>query len=271
MENKTDYTVLSLFFHLTFARLMKEHVFFLENSALPQDRLLAQEAAYHKQKFEKLLAKAVTIGSGMLPQCILKASCIVTKYTLHAERHTAFLTRIPFNTSLTLAEHNLAACGRSGNPCIAAGTAHQIKKMNRYAIRILTGLLQLKERIINQVKNRQTAVCIYPLWIAHTIREARLYRSCMIRMETAYAFAPIPAVQEEWGQIAEEHALLMPAFPHTAGHKYLDMRKTYRDMSIGTEPYTGGFSYTALPLFCDHILREELFYRHILEETAKYT
>ena len=32
MENKTDYVTISLSLHLVFARLMKEHAFFLENS-----------------------------------------------------------------------------------------------------------------------------------------------------------------------------------------------------------------------------------------------
>lgn len=38
MENKTDYVTISLLLHLFFARLMKEHAFFLENIFLPKDK-----------------------------------------------------------------------------------------------------------------------------------------------------------------------------------------------------------------------------------------
>ena len=52
MENKTDYVTISLSLHLVFARLMKEHAFFLENSFMAKDKVFSDEAAYHKKKFE---------------------------------------------------------------------------------------------------------------------------------------------------------------------------------------------------------------------------
>ena len=39
MENKTDYVTISLSLHLVFARIMKEHAFFLENSFMSNDAI----------------------------------------------------------------------------------------------------------------------------------------------------------------------------------------------------------------------------------------
>ena len=67
MENKTDYVTISLSLHLIFARLMKEHAFFLENSFMPKDKAFSDEAAYHKKKFEKLksyMAEVHRTGKG---------------------------------------------------------------------------------------------------------------------------------------------------------------------------------------------------------------
>ena len=67
MENKTDYVTISLSLHLVFARLMKEHAFFLENSFMAKDKVFSDEAAYHKKKFEKLLSDTIALSNGMLP------------------------------------------------------------------------------------------------------------------------------------------------------------------------------------------------------------
>ena len=88
MENKTDYVTISLSLHLVFARLMKEHAFFLENSFMAKDKVFSDEAAYHKKKFEKLLSDTIALSNGMLPQYLLESGCILTKYTMQAEKRT---------------------------------------------------------------------------------------------------------------------------------------------------------------------------------------
>ena len=103
MENKTDYVTISLSMHLVFARIMKEHAFFLENSCMPKDKLFADEAAYHKKKFEKLLSDTIALSNDMLPQYLLESGCVLTKYTMQAEKRTEFLTGI---NTLQSSKHN---------------------------------------------------------------------------------------------------------------------------------------------------------------------
>ncbi len=205
MENKTDYVTISLSMHLVFARIMKEHAFFLENSCMPKDKLFADEAAYHKKKFEKLLSDTIALSNDMLPQYLLESGCILTKYTMQAEKRTEFLTGIPINSAITSAERELIPCN---HPNITPGIIYQVKRCNQYSIRILNGIIQFKERILKQVLSCQMAIGIYPTWLTHTIYEAKLYRSYIMNAETKYYFEYGTAIQTQisWNQIMTEHA-----------------------------------------------------------------
>ena len=200
MENKTDYVTISLSLHLVFARLMKEHAFFLENSFMAKDKVFSDEAAYHKKKFEKLLSDTIALSNGMLPQYLLESGCILTKYTMQAEKRTESLTGIPINSAITFAERELIP---SSHPNITPGIIYQVKRCNQYAIRILNGMIQFKERILKQVLSCQMAISIYPTWLTHTIYEAKLYRSYIMNAETKYYFKYGTAIQTQisWNQI----------------------------------------------------------------------
>ena len=200
MENKTDYVTISLSLHLVFARLMKEHAFFLENSFMAKDKVFSDEAAYHKKKFEKLLSDTIALSNSMLPQYLLESGCILTKYTMQAEKRTESLTGIPINSAITFAERELIPCSQ---PNITPGIIYQVKRCNQYAIRVLNGMVQFKERILKQVLSCQMAIRIYPTWLTHTIYEAKLYRSYIMNAETKYYFKYGTAIQTQisWNQI----------------------------------------------------------------------
>ena len=134
MENKTDYVTISLSLHLVFARLMKEHAFFLENSFMAKDKMFSDEAAYHKKKFEKLLSDTIALSNSMLPQYLLESGCILTKYTMQAEKRTESLTGIPINSAITFAERELIPCSQ---PNITPGIIYQVKRCNQYALSLI--------------------------------------------------------------------------------------------------------------------------------------
>ena len=294
MENKTDYVTISLSLHLVFARIMKEHAFFLENSFMSKDKLFADEAAYHKKKFEKLLSDTIALSNGMLPQYLLESGCILTKYTMQAEKRTEFLTGIPINSAITSAERELIPCS---HPNITPGIIYQVKRCNQYSIRILNGIIQFKERILKQVLSCQMAIGIYPTWLTHTIYEAKLYRSYIMNAETKYYFEYGTATQISWNQIMTEHALLTAGMLDPTEQNFI--QKNVALSNIFTQDSQGlkrpkvstsklpqkivsqtiqfkelnesvlqgilncKIKSIILPLMADHMLRETLFYLYL--------
>ena len=304
MENKTDYVTISLSLHLTFARLMKEHAFFLENSFMPKDKAFSDEAAYHKKKFEKLLSDTIALSDGMLPQCLLESGCILTKYTMQAEKRTEFLTGISINSAITSAERELTACS---HPKITPGTIYQVKRCNQYSIRILNGIIQFKERILKQVLSCQMAIGIYPTWLTHAIYEAKLYRRYIMNAETKYYFEYGTAIQTEisWNQIMTEHALLTAGMMDPTEQNFIQknialsdifvqdtqrLKKSKSHMSkLSQEMISQTIQFKELnesalqgilnckiksiilPLMADHMLRETLFYLYLQQNPLKCT
>lgn len=304
MENKTDYVTISLSLHLVFARLMKEHAFFLENSFMAKDKMFSDEAAYHKKKFEKLLSDTIALSNSMLPQYLLESGCILTKYTMQAEKRTESLTGIPINSAITFAERELIPCSQ---PNITPGIIYQVKRCNQYAIRVLNGMVQFKERILKQVLSCQMAIRIYPTWLTHTIYEAKLYRSYIMNAETKYYFKYGTAIQTQisWNQIMTEHALLTASMMDPTEQSFIqknialsdmfaqDTQRLKKSKSQMSKPPQEIVSQTIqfkeinesalqgilnckiksmiLPLMADHMLRETLFYLYLQQNQVEYT
>ena len=63
MDRTQDYMVSSLELHLFFARIMKEHAFFLKASFRPPNAALARESERLMREFEALLARAITLSN----------------------------------------------------------------------------------------------------------------------------------------------------------------------------------------------------------------
>lgn len=301
MENKTDYVSISLSLHLIFARFMKEHAFFLENSFMPKDKAFADEAAYHKKKFEKLLSDTITLSDGMLPQYILESGCILTKYTMQAEKRTEFLTEIPINSVITSAESELTACTK---PKTTPGTIYHVKQLNQYSIRILNGFIQFNERILKQVLSCQMAISIYPTWLTHTIYEAKMYRSYMMNAETKYYFEYGTASQTQinWNKIMTEHALFTAGLLDPTEQSFIQKNIALSDCFIEntqrlkkSKSHLGELSQDTLsqfkelnesvlqgilngtiksmilPLLADHMLRATSFYLYLQQTPLRYT
>src|SRR5690554_3009683 len=101
------YVTLSLELHLFFARIMKEHSFFLEAAFLQRDEEFIKRANEFMKHFEDLLLEVVNISDGLISPAVLNSGEIVTEYTLSAEKHTEKLTAIPINTKITMLEEKL--------------------------------------------------------------------------------------------------------------------------------------------------------------------
>lgn len=178
MEN---YELLSLENHLFFARIMKEHALFLEAGFQGKNADYIRRADWFKVEFEGILAQAAELGNGIVSGKILRSGELFTDYTLDAEEQTAYLTGIGIRTGITRLERQMqSGCGR-----ISCGFSRQVECLNERALRLIDGLIAFKEEILEEVAACNLYTANYPLLIKHIIREAKLYR-CLIRKLQGY-------------------------------------------------------------------------------------
>lgn len=205
---QNEYVISSLELHLFFARIMKEHALFLEAGFTPQGANLAKEAEGFKIKFERLLEKVVKLSDRVVGEEVLNSGEIVTEFTMNAESKTQMFTGIDINKCVTSAAMRLR-CGE--NVCIAPALVSNVKRLNRSALGLLNGLINLKERILSKVTSCTLFTVNYPLLIEHILREAKLYRTYLISLEKGNGLDCRSMAQTEafWNRIMMEHALFI--------------------------------------------------------------
>lgn len=299
MQNRRLYIIQSLELHLFFARIMKEHSLFLEAGFTPPDAAFANRAEWFKLQFESLLSDVVRLSRGVVRQQVIDSGEIVTKFTLNAERQTRRFTGIPIDTDITERESELR--GASGNNESDIRIFRRVVMINRRAIQLLNGLIEFKERILNNVKVCRMFTMNYPLLIEHIIREAKLYRSFVMALEQGNLDDQFMRDTERfWNQIMMEHAMFIRGLldPSEAelidtadmfAQEYaelLDKARTRNDLASSdlTEAslketlrfrdfkQTGTIGIQKceiesiiLPLLADHVLREANHYIRLLE------
>lgn len=299
MINDQRYVILSLELHLFFARIMKEHSLFLEVGFTPKDSSLANEADFYKNEFEKLLSDTVDVSNGIIRSNVLNSGEIITDFTLETERETQNFTGIRIDTNITKRESEL----RSGrNPKVSSNLVNFVCQLNADAQILLRGLINFKQRLLDDVLSCNIFTFSYPLLIEHILREAKLYLSLVNDLENGIDIDSEDTRETElfWDRIMMEHAqfirgLLDPTEEElidTAdefAHEFKCLRKealARTDATIDSvtdetlfqtiqlknfkQAATEGISSCEirsiiLPLLADHVLREANHYIRLLE------
>lgn len=290
-----NYVARSLELHLFFGRIMKEHSLFLKAGFTPVNLNFSAKAEFYKNEFEKLLSRTVTLSNGIISGNVLNSGEIVTEFTLTAERQTEKLTGIHINRNITERELNLSSC----NCHEITNRFGQVKALNRMALRLLNGLIALKEEILNKVLSCQMFTMNYPLLIEHILREAKLYHKYVQMLETdgEINMQSMKEVECFWNQIMMEHALFIRGLLdpsetelinsadtfaadysallnscHNAQNRTLSVdsmteTKKFRDFkTAGVKGIEGCQIHSLiLPLLADHVLREANHFIRILE------
>jgi hypothetical protein len=298
------YAVTSLELHLFFARIMKEHSFFLEAGFTPKNVTLAQEADAFKSKFEALLSDVVNISNGLIRPEVLSSGEIVTDYTLGAEQKSQHFTGISINQNITVRESQLHSSRGMYNSTALEG---QIRRINREAKILLDGLIAFKRRVLNDVLSCNLFTVNYPLLIEHILREANLYRDHLESIEQGKDIdQDLRETELFWNQIMLEHALFIRGLLDPAenkliktannfAHEYDALLKSaqkatdmtiasitdatlketikYRDFKqAGTEGIAEcKIRSIILPLLADHVLREANHYIRLLKSGTSNT
>lgn len=211
MEQSQDYVVRSLELHLFFARIMKEHAFFLKVGFLPPGAGLAQESEALLRQLEALLARAISLSNLVVRSCVLDSGELFTEFTLRAECQTQQLTGTALNQELTRRVMTLRGRDCGAEVCLSPQLTRQVQQLNRDGLGLVNCLIRLKERTLAALNSCSIATANYPLLIEHILREARLYRTHLMELE-GLDTCGCQAVQDGelfWNQIMMEHALFI--------------------------------------------------------------
>jgi hypothetical protein len=170
----------SLALHLFFARIMKEHSFFLEVGFTPRDANFTRKADAFRREFDEILGKAISLSNGVVNPRVLESGEVITPYTLDAEKATIFFTGVQIPTELTKAEAELAGCDK-----IKASHAleRHVFDLNQKAIKATAALIDFKKDILSNVLSCKMFTFNYPLLIKHIMREAELYLLQLRRLQ----------------------------------------------------------------------------------------
>ena len=300
MDRMQDYIADSLEQHLFFARIMKEHAFFLKVGFLPPNADLAQEGEHFLRQFENLLSRAIALSNCVVRSCVLKSGEIFTEFTQEAERQTQRMTGTRLNHSLTIREMQLVGRACNDDFRVSRSLRSQVCQLNRDGLVLINGLIDYKQRLLDLVHSCRIFTVNYPLLIEHILREAQLYRANLRRLEGLddCSCQDLRDSEPFWNRIMMEHAffirgLLDPTeadlictadnfaqdynrlLEATAAANdqtmcscdTLDLTQKFRDFKqAGAEGIEAcKIKSIILPLLADHVLREANHYIRLLE------
>lgn len=206
MLSDLDFVRQSLELHLFFARIMKEHSFFLEAGFTPKDVSFTQKADEFRREFDKLLAEVVSLSNGVVSLGVLQSGEVVTRYTLNAEMVSSYFTGVQIPTEITQAEARLIGGGMA---IVSPMLVQRVYSVNQRAILLISGLIQFKAMILSNVLSCKMFTLNYPLLIDHIMREARLYLRTVQRLQNREIInIEKEALGQEafWNRIMAEHA-----------------------------------------------------------------
>ena len=211
MNKYRDYITDSLEQHLFFARIMKEHAFFLKVGFLPPNAQLAKTSERLMRQFEALLSRTIALSDCIVRGSVLTSGEIVTEFTDCAERQTQSLPGTFIDRSLTAREKQLKSCACGSDFCVSQALIGQVRRLNLDGLQLVDLIIAFKERLLCNVNSCNIFTVNYPLLIEHILREARLYREQLRRLERLSDCSCEELRDSElfWNQIMMEHAMFI--------------------------------------------------------------
>ncbi len=206
MLSNIEFVKQSLGLHLFFARIMKEHSFFLEAGFTPRDTNFTQQADAFRREFDGVLGEAISLSNGVVSPGVLQSGEVITPYTLKAETATSYFTGVQIPTELTQAEAGLMG----GDMVVINPILEQrVSILNQRAIGLTAALIQFKDIVLSNVLSCKMFTVNYPLLIVHIIREAKLYLLTLQRLQNREEISLEKEAYEQeffWNRQMAEHA-----------------------------------------------------------------
>lgn len=206
MLSRNQFVRISLETHLFFARIMKEHAFFLQVGFTPRDTDYVKKANKIRQEFDSFLSDVVTLADGDISNEALQSGEIVTPYTIRAEEKSTFFTGVNIPTSITERELELTAGECEEYDCKEEDLVY---KLNERSIFLIQSIIDLKTDILENVLSCEMFTVNYPLLLDHILREAKLYLSMIQRLQDKEEInyeEEIYGQELFWNRIMAEHS-----------------------------------------------------------------
>lgn len=207
MLSNTEFIRQSLELHLFFARIMKEHSFFLEIGFTQKDSNYIQQANCFRIEFDRLLAEAISLSNGVVRTSVLQSGEVITPFTLKAEMATAYFTGVNIPINLTELE-----AGLMGSDALMIGNQmleQRVFMLNQRAMGLIKALAQFKTMLLSEVISCRIFTSNYPLLIDHILREARFYFQIVQRLQSREDINLERDTYEQetfWNRIMAEHS-----------------------------------------------------------------
>ena len=159
MLSNTQFIQQSLELHLFFARIMKEHSFFLQVGFTQKNSKLIEQADSFRMEFDKLLCDVISLSNGVVSPSVLQSGEVVTPFTFNAEMASSYFTGVKIPTDLTEAEEELM-----GAPLMKRDPMleRRVRRINECAMELVKGLAQFKKRVLSDVLECKIFTVNYP-------------------------------------------------------------------------------------------------------------
>ena len=206
MLSSIEFIKQSMGLHLFFARVMKEHSFFLQAAFTPRDAGFMQQADTLRKRFDGVLGEAISLSNGVVDSGVLQSGEVITAFTLNAEKATTYFTGVQIPTQLTQAEAELKA---GGVITVNSILEQRVSMLNEKAMGLTAELIKLKTGILSGILNCNMFTFNYPLLIVHMAREAELYLSTLTKLQNREDInSDRDAYEQEllWNRQMAEHA-----------------------------------------------------------------
>lgn len=206
MPSSNDFIRQSLELHLFFARIMKEHSFFLEIGFTQKDSDFIAKADELRRAFDRLLADTISLSNGNVSRHFLQSGEVITPFTLNAELASSYYTGINIPTNLTTAISEIEEGSyQMNNPMLE----EKVYMLNENAMRLVSELIDFKTLLLSKVLSCNMFTVNYPLLIDHILREAKLYYQLISRLQNNEEInVEKEAFEQEifWNRIMAEHS-----------------------------------------------------------------
>jgi len=225
MLSDIDFVRKSLETHLFFARIMKEHSFFLQLGFTPRDSNFTQQADDFRKEFDRLLGDVVALSNGVVSFRVLDSGEVITPYTLKAEMASSFYTGVRIPTELTKAEAGLMAGDlKKVNPELE----RRVASINQRAIDLISCLIRFKSIILADVLSCRMFTVNYPLLIDHIMREAKLYLEIIRKLQNRISIERDILEQEVfWNRIMAEHSKFIRGLLDPTENELIDVANNF--------------------------------------------
>jgi len=206
MLSNAEFIRQSLELHLFFARIMKEHSFFLQVGFPQKNSNFILQADAFRKEFDNFLLEVIRLSQGIVSENVLHSGEVVTPYTLKAEQASSYFTGVDIPTSLTKAEMALV---ENRWRMDKVNMEQSVFIINQKAMELIKALMHFKSVVISQVSSCTIITTNYPSLLMHILEEAKHYLLDVQRLQMREEVTvPTEAIKEEnfWNDIMGEHA-----------------------------------------------------------------